>query len=128
MADRIEVIKIANGPLTVSYRQVDGEWRATALQFDLVGTGKTKQGAFEQLRELVNDYLTFILSVKGEVAFYNPASREEWEVADQEKFDVLVVMARVKSTSAIARERCVKLEDVRPMRKHVREFELAPAC
>lgn len=86
MAEKIEIVKIANGPITVAFRQDEGEWLATALQFDLVGTGKTKDTAFAQLKELVNDYLTFILSVKGEVAFFNPSPREEWEAPEQEQY------------------------------------------
>jgi hypothetical protein len=109
----------------VAYRQVEDEWYCTALQFDLLGIGRTREQAFAQLKELVNAYLTHVLQLKGKVALFNPSKREEWNAPIKEYYDVLVVIAR--TAKPVAETRCLDLEEVRPVRRRVREFDLAPA-
>ena len=44
------------GPITVTYREEGTEVYARALQFDLVGIGKTRKGALKELQEIFADY------------------------------------------------------------------------
>lgn len=124
--DKLRIIKMAGGPITVACRQEEDLWLCTALQFDIVGTGPTKEAAFEELKELVNAYLTHLLQAKGKISVFNPSDRAEWETPLKENYDVLVVLAEPAATVSSAR--VLSLDEVRPVRRRVREFELTPVA
>ena len=126
MKESIRVIKIANGPITVTYRQVEGEWWCLSLEFDLLGTGATREEALTELKELVNEYLIHILKSKNKVVLFNPAEREEWDNPDKERFDVTAMVAA--AMGKFPASGCMSMDEVRPLRKSVRELDLMPAC
>jgi len=126
MKENIKVIKIANGPITITYRQVDGEWWCMALEFDLLGTGVAREEALTELKELVNEYLIHILRSNNKVILFNPAEREEWDNPDKERFDVTVVVAT--ANVELPASGCMSMDEVRPLRENVREFDLMPTC
>lgn len=125
-AGKYKIVKIAGGPITVAYRKEDDLWYCTALQFDIMGNGKTREKAFAQLKKLVNSYLIHVLSVKGPVSFFNPSDREEWETDDKRSYDVLVL---ISGSAPVSDNELLKLSDVKLFSRRVKEFELAPtAC
>jgi hypothetical protein len=120
---RLKAKILGFGNVTVAYRFVDDAWHATALQFDVVGTGATKMAAFQQMQELVSSFLLHALRSKNKVAFFNPSDREEWEVSDKDDYRVVV---QVADGSAI-QEPSLRIEQIRAIEKQVEEFELVPA-
>jgi hypothetical protein len=48
MGGAIEIKKL-NFPITMAYTAEDGEFCAAALQFDLVGVGKTREQALKKI-------------------------------------------------------------------------------
>jgi hypothetical protein len=124
-SSQFKVVKVAGGPVTVAYKQVAGEWHCTALQFDILGIGKTREAAFAQLKELMNSYLTHVLQLKGKIAFFNPADREEWNTPIKENYNILVILTKPRRDSQ--ETSCMDMEEIRPVRRRVREFDLLPA-
>lgn len=111
------------GLVTVAYHQEGGEWIATALEFDLVGTGKTRDGAFNQLRELVSDYLLAYITSAGRTQFKNPADGQEWMVPDKERYKAVFVV----TTKGKRRPRVINdIRDLRRCRTRLRELDLVP--
>lgn len=73
------------GKTTIAYRQVDGEWYATALEFDIMGYGDTKAKARMLLNELLEVYLHDVAQLLAEgkrVKFFNPSDDDEWNAAE----------------------------------------------
>jgi len=83
----IEHITI-KGPVSVAYTKADGEWYATALQFDIMGAGRTRDEAFQDLQKCVEIFLHSVLETSGNVAFFNPSEQEEWNNPDQEQYKI----------------------------------------
>lgn len=85
------------GNLTVGYHREGREWFATALQFDIMGYGRTKAKAFQLMQELVSEYLQEMarLIAEGEkVRFFNPSSAEDWDrMVELEEYHVRLTMA-----------------------------------
>ncbi len=74
------------GKTTIAYRQEEGEWYATALEFDIMGYGKTKAEARQLLHELMEIYLQDIAQLLSEgkrVKFFNPSEDDEWNAATE---------------------------------------------
>lgn len=86
----------AEGPVTVAVRKFGREYHCTALEFDILGTGKTKQEALVQVQELIEDYITSVIEelAKGHrVAFFNPSVEKDWNQADELRFfDVTLIV------------------------------------
>ena len=81
------------GPVSVAYkRKGRKDWYATALQFDLVGHGSSKEQALRELQDVVADYLVEITEVEGPVQFFNPSPPEEWNLPDKQHFVVNFVV------------------------------------
>jgi hypothetical protein len=89
VSPNIEVF-LLQGPVTVAYRREGRKWYATALQFDLVGAGRTQQAAFDELQRVVNTYLEEILETKGPVRLFNPSEPAEWESPHRESYHVAI--------------------------------------
>ena len=87
-----------HGPITVAYRRASRMWHCTALQFDIVGVGKTKGEAFAEMRDLLRDYLEEVLATDGPVRFFNPAESGEWNVRDQEYYNVALLVSGGEAT------------------------------
>jgi hypothetical protein len=92
--DRI-VIGVLKGPITAAFRRDAGRWLCTALQFDIVGIGDTRDEARSEMQALVNAYLENIIRKPGPVEFYNHAEAEEWQGADKEHFLVAFAFAGI---------------------------------
>jgi hypothetical protein len=86
---------IAQGNVSVGYYQEGGRWFALARQFDLLGSGATREEALNQLRELVQDYVEASLTW-GMERFLNPAPDDEWERASRyrQEYSVTLIFAR----------------------------------
>ena len=108
----------------MTYRRERGEWMCTALEFDIVGTGKTKQEAFDELRALVETYLLEVMDTDAPVEFYNPADAEEWECKDRKSYRVAVIMARAKEDTSIPPRMVRDITKLRPYRDRIRGVDL----
>lgn len=73
------------GPVTLAFTKSDDDtYLCNALQFDIVGTGRTEKEAEAQVRDLVTGYLRHVLSLIAagkKVRFFNPADEAEWNNA-----------------------------------------------
>jgi len=123
---------ILHGPVTVAYKKLGKEWHCTALNFDLVGTGSSKQMAFVELRDVVNCYLSDIVDAEGPVEFFNPSPAEEWNVAEKEQYHVVVVMTRVrqrvrKRLPPVLPAEIESLPQLRDYAGYAYSFDLVPA-
>ncbi len=76
----------AEGPVTVAVHKMGREYHCTALEFDILGTGRTKQDALAQVQELVEEYIAGVIEELGKgnkVAFFNPSGERDWNQADE---------------------------------------------
>ena len=115
------------GPVTVTYRQEGAEVYARALEFDLVGIGKTRKSALKELQEIFADYAEEVLNTKGKVRFFNPSDSEEWENPDKEYFSAVFEFVGKASPLALPSV-CDSIRDLRPMREAVKTVQLQPYC
>lgn len=91
--------------MTVGYYRSCRRWWAVARQFSIMGSGKTKDDAFQQLRELVNEYVEACVA-EGTDEFFLPCEREEWSRAhDQQDFMVVLIFERTTPRQKPMRER-----------------------
>ena len=90
-------VQTLDGTIAVAYKKQGREWRATALQFDLVGTGSTRQAALRELQQVFETYLSAVLETKGRVRFYNPSDPADWENKDKEHFRVMCIVSAATS-------------------------------
>ncbi len=117
------------GNLTVGFRQVAGLWHANALQFDIIGTGHTKDSALQQLKELLSEYLASVITElkKGhKVAFFNPADSAEWNKARYLEEFVVCITGPIPASPPL-RLNLAKPSAVRNLRGPVRSIDLVPA-
>jgi predicted RNase H-like HicB family nuclease len=122
MSERL-VLMAVRGMVSVSYREVEGEWHATALQFDLVGIGKTREKAFRQLRALVGTYLEAYAETKGKAQLFNWAEEEDRNNPDQKTYRVMALMVekpRAKSPVEI------QPEQLWSYRHRIKNYDLTP--
>ena len=68
----IETVTL-RGPVTVAYKRCREGFMCTALQFDILGIGRTKREAFQEMRDLVEEYLEEIVRSPEPVCFFNPS-------------------------------------------------------
>lgn len=104
---------LAAGPISVSTKEVDGEWHCTALEFDLLGTGATQDEAFLELQDLVHEYILAMVQhihFGDDVAFYNPSSPEEWNDGEIRKYQVMLLFEPESSNDDETPERVVQKE------------------
>jgi hypothetical protein len=120
-------IMTLRGPVTVTYRQEGTEVHARALQFDLVGIGKSRKSALKELQEIFADYAEEVLNTKGKVRFFNPSDSEEWENSDKQLFSIVFVLVR-KASALELPSICDSIRDLRPMRDAVKTVQLQPYC
>jgi hypothetical protein len=77
-------IKFANGEIEislhifVSYDEKDKRYNAHALEFDIVGEGKTPKKAIKELLELVNNHISFCIAYDNKDKIVFPAPEEYW--------------------------------------------------
>ncbi|MCX5770188.1 MAG: hypothetical protein NTZ09_07950 [Candidatus Hydrogenedentes bacterium] len=121
----IQITTTLRGQVTVTYRTEGSDVYARALEFDLVGVGKSRESALRELQEIFSDYAEEILKTKGKVQFFNPSSPEEWENEDKQFFHVVFVL---KAAPAKASSMCSSIHDVRKMRGSIRGVQLQPSC
>lgn len=89
------------GPVRVVYRK-DDDWYATAVEFDLVGHGATKQDALRMLHELVSTYLyevAVLLRDNRPVKFLNPSDASEWNDAESDELYSVQFMLKTNSSA-----------------------------
>ena len=121
MKDSIRIVTL-KGQVTVTYREEGAEVYATALQFDLVGIGKTRKAALKELQEIFSEYAEEVLNTRGKVRFFNPSDPEEWENPDKEFFNVAFVLVG-KTGSATIPSVC-DIRDLRSIRQSVKTIQL----
>jgi hypothetical protein len=95
------VIRALEGPVTVASKKSGRKWHCTALQFDLVGIGKSRGEALEELKGVVNAYLCELLKAKGKVRVFNPSDAAEWECEDKREFTVSVAIVGSKNPAEV---------------------------
>ena len=120
-------VSYIRAPINVTYRRYQKEWMCTALQFDLVGFGKTRQEAFQDMKSLVNEYLLDALATEEKVRLYNPSDSREWKIKDQKKYRVLAIIAREKEKDVVPDT----ISDLPELKQHfrgrLRGIDLKPA-
>ena len=121
MNESLQVVTL-KGPITVTYREEGADVYATALQFDLVGIGKTREAALNELQEIFSEYAEEVLNTKGKARFYNPSDPEEWENPDKEFFSVTFVLSG-KRGSSTATSVC-NIRELHAVRRSVRTIQL----
>lgn len=115
------IIKM-KGQITVAYRREGTKILSTALQFDLVGIGRTKQEAFKELRKIVKSYLLEVIKSDTPVEFFNPSDHKEWNARDIEYYDVEV---KIKKTRPLPKAK-PDIRQLKPYQKQIRSFDLSP--
>ncbi|MEK7794387.1 MAG: hypothetical protein AAB353_07650 [Candidatus Hydrogenedentota bacterium] len=83
---------VLRGPVFVSSKPLNDEWHCTALNFDILGIGSTKEEAFERMKELLEVYLEDVaieLNNGNQVDFYNPSDSDEWNHGEVEVYKVM---------------------------------------
>ncbi|MFA6240316.1 MAG: hypothetical protein WC655_05280, partial [Candidatus Hydrogenedentales bacterium] len=85
-------VRTLQGTVPVSFKQRGSKWYATALTFDLVGTGRTRETAFRELQEVLETCVDAVLNTPGKVRFYNPSDASEWENPDKADYHVAVLL------------------------------------
>ena len=118
-------VTVVKGPVTVAYRQEEGKWYAIALEFDLVGIGKTREAAFNELRDIVNDYLIDCMAEKKPVEFFFPSEPDEWNVEDKEWYSVTALSAQpVRGRSRMPSS--INMSQLHSFRNRIKQFDLIP--
>lgn len=121
----IETVTL-RGPVTVAYKRCREGFMCTALQFDIVGIGRTKREAFQEMRDLVEEHLEEILRSPEPVCFFNPSDAADWNVGNQENYQVAMLFER--HSEPIPTD--VPLANLAPLREHresLRGVNLVPA-
>jgi len=119
-------VRTLEGSVSVAYKKAGKEWHAIALQFDIVGTGKTRGEAFREMQGLFETYLSEVLKTSGPVRFYNPSDQADWEIKDKSDFHVVIVLSARQVPSAEAPRR-PRLDELRPVRSQIQSIQLQPA-
>ena len=118
-------VRILRGSVTVAYKRVGRKVHATALQFDLVGMGKTREQALVELQEVVNAYFLDALLSEESIDLQFPSPPPDWNVRDRQDFVVAVALVQPRPQ----RKFLPFLEgfaQLRPCREQVRSFSLLP--
>lgn len=120
------------GSIAVATRKVGKLFLCNALQFDLVGTGKTKIAAFTEMKELLEDYLVSLvedISEGHKVRFFNPAGDDEWNKAAQlEFYDITFIVELVPKNGDLPDAVQVKnMAKLSPYWKAIKAIDLVPA-
>jgi hypothetical protein len=117
------LVTCLRGPVTVAYRKKNRKWYATALEFDLVGIGRTREGAFEILQEMVNEYLTDCVKAEKVVDFIFPSEPDEWNIEDKDFFSVTAIISQpIRQRREIPNS--LNLSQLRPFKKQIQRFQL----
>ena len=85
--------------VTVAYKKEGEYFQARALEFDIVGTGKTRAKAFQDLKGLFSEYVLELLDSTGDIDFYFPADKEEWNTHEKEVYVVTFEIGKIKGIS-----------------------------
>ena len=73
--------QVKRGPISISYRHEKDMHYCTALEFDIVGTGETRQAALNEMLELLSEYFIAVLGDMksgNKVEFFCPSDASEW--------------------------------------------------
>lgn len=120
-------IQTVDGTVTVAYKKHGREWHATALQFDLVGTGRTREAALREPQELFESYLSAVLETKGRVRFYNPSDAQDWDAKDKEYFRVVcIVLAGTSHTRSLSAPSLDDIDTLRRIEPRIKSVKLTP--
>ena len=117
-------VQTLEGSVSVAYKKAGKEWHAIALQFDIVGTGKTRGEAFREMQGLFETYLSEVLKATAPVRFYNPSDQADWEIQDKVDFHVVVVSARPLPSAETPRR--PRLDELRSIRSQIQSIQLQP--
>jgi hypothetical protein len=95
---KVAQFRIVNteGPATIAVRKVGREYHYTALEFDILGIGRTKQDALAEVQELVEEYVYSVIEELGKgykVAYFNPSGERDWNQADElRRYEVTLIV------------------------------------
>jgi len=126
-AAELEVLPL-DGTISVAYKKHGRDWYATALQFDLVGTGNSRAEALQELQSLFETYLGAVLDTKGRVRFYNPSEQADWDTKDKQHFRVVCIVAAAPKP-AVRTSAPSSLDDIdalRRIRSRIMRVRLSP--
>jgi hypothetical protein len=117
-------IRALNSPVTLAHKKIGKKWHCTALQFDLVGIGKSRSEAMHELKGILNTYLCEIIKTTGPVRVFNPSDAEEWECEDKQEYNVTIAILSAK-TSTVMPER-LSIPQARRYRNQIQAIDLIP--
>ena len=121
----LEVLPV-DGAISVSFRKRGKEWYATALQFDLVGTGTSRDEALRELQTLFEAYVNAVIGTKGRTRFYNPSEAEEWEVRDKQHFRAVCIVTAPLGTRTSVTPSLDDIGSLRRIRSRIHGVRLSP--
>jgi len=116
-------VKLLKGPVSVAFSKRGRFHYATALEFDLVGIGSSRDKALSELQDVVNTYLTEAVSSDDPVRLEFPSPREDWLSEDRLSFVVTVLLVGVSGHSSPVID---GIDELRKRRDSVRMFSLLP--
>ena len=125
MPRRLKIARI-EGAFTVNYKKEFCEWTCRALEFDLIGTGETKDEAFTELRDNLEEYiLDALFSEEHNQEFFHPSDSEEWNRRGKEHYRISIVL-EVEIVENIP-DTFTDLQELRPYRDRIKNFDFQAA-
>ena len=115
------------GTVTVSFRRKNGLHMCTALEFSVIGFGKTKKKAFQEMLDLLGEYFVEVMNSDGPVAFYSPADAKEWNIKNQKHYNVKVTMKNSRKDINLSKEMMSFIESLRDYREDFSGIDLVPS-
>lgn len=128
MADTQRLTVTLQGPVRVTYHKQNGEWVATACQFDLIGVGDTREEALAELQEVVSVYVNEVLNARKPVQFFCPSDPEDWNRSSKEDYLVTFELTVPVTTRTMPPKIVPRIEDLRPFRSKITSSGLAPVA
>jgi hypothetical protein len=119
-------IAVLAGPVTVAFCKVDREWTCTALEFDIVGIGSTRDEAFDEMRGLVHSYLVDVIQEPGPVELLNPSDPAEYRRCEKQEFKVAVALAKLRGSRTRVRRELPDIRTLRRLRNRIKGVDLIP--
>ena len=117
-------VLLLEGPVSVAFRREGPMYCAIALQFDLVGMGKTKDEAFLALQSIFDTHMRGLLKEKGHIRFLSPAPESEWNLEDRQDFKATILVPRARCLPA---RKPLSYRALTRLHTSIKQFTLVPA-
>jgi hypothetical protein len=114
------------GPVTVVSCKVGHEWQCTALEFDIVGIGATRDEALAEMRGLVNAYLVGAIREPGPVELMSPSDPAEYRSCEKHTYKVAVALAKLRKSRPPVRQEIADISTLRRLRNRIKGLDLIP--